>query len=41
MTVTQIDNGTKGIFQAKVNDIIAGEMTYSWAGVDKIIIDHT
>lgn len=41
MVITQIDNGNKGIFQAKDNNIIAGEMTYSWAGDDKIIIDHT
>lgn len=41
MVITKIDNGNKGIFQAKDNDIIAGEMSYSWAGTDKIIIDHT
>lgn len=23
------------------NDVFAGEMTYSWAGDDKIIVDHT
>ncbi len=41
MIITHIDHENKGIFQAKDNDIIAGEMTYSWAGTDKIIIDHT
>lgn len=41
MDITHIDSGNKGIFQAKDNDIITGEMTYSWAGTDKIIIDHT
>lgn len=39
--VEQIENGNKGAFRAIDNQTIAGEMTYSHAGPDKIIIDHT
>ena len=35
------DNGKKGRFVIYDNDKIAGEMTYTWAGKDKFIIDHT
>lgn len=31
----------KGRFVAKENGVVAGEMTFSQAGTDKIIIDHT
>lgn len=31
----------KGIFIAEENGVKVGEMTYSQAGADKIIIDHT
>ena len=34
-------NEHKGRFVIKSNNAIAGEMTYSWAGTDKFIIDHT
>ena len=32
---------SKGIFTFKLEDQIVGEMTYSRAGTDKLIIDHT
>lgn len=35
------NNGKKGRFVIYENDTFAGEMTFTWAGVDKIIIDHT
>ncbi|AWV98815.1 GNAT family N-acetyltransferase [Arcticibacterium luteifluviistationis] len=31
----------KGIFTAYLNGLAAGEMTYTWAGTQKFIIDHT
>lgn len=33
--------GSRGKFMIFENEILAGEMTYTWAGEDKIIIDHT
>ncbi len=41
MEIEQIDNTKKGSFQASENGQRAGEMTYTWAGADKLIIDHT
>lgn len=41
MTILQINNDTKGYFKAEDNGVEAGRMTYSWAGDNKIIIDHT
>lgn len=41
MNITQTDNGKKGSFIAAANEVQAGEMTYTWAGPDKFIIDHT
>lgn len=35
------DDGKKGAFAAMENDVQAGLMTYTWAGNDKFIIDHT
>lgn len=35
------DNGKKGRFVIYDNDEFAGEMTYTWAGKEKFIIDHT
>jgi predicted GNAT family acetyltransferase len=35
------DNTKKGRFVIYENDIFAGEMTYTWAGKTKFIIDHT
>lgn len=39
--VTQVGSGAKGAFEAFEGETKAGEMTYTWAGDDKIIIDHT
>jgi predicted GNAT family acetyltransferase len=41
MEVLQEDNGNKGRFYILENGNIEGEMTYTWAGVERIIIDHT
>lgn len=35
------DDGKKGRFVLLENGIEAGEMTYTWAGESKFIIDHT
>jgi len=41
MTITQNNGEKKGVFIATEDGVQAGEMTYSWAGTDKFIIDHT
>lgn len=41
MEIIQKESGNKGKFIAMDNEIQAGMMTYSIAGEDKIIIDHT
>jgi predicted GNAT family acetyltransferase len=41
MIVKHEDSGHKGAFIALEDGIRIGEMTYSKAGTDKIIIDHT
>lgn len=41
MTIEHIKYENKGLFKAIVDEKIAGKMTYSWAGKDKFIIDHT
>lgn len=41
MEVLQNDNGSKGSFYILHNLTIVAEMTYVWAGTDRIIIDHT
>ncbi|WP_312822900.1 GNAT family N-acetyltransferase [Epilithonimonas sp.] len=41
LEVTQHNWETKGEFTANFDGQKAGLMTYSWAGNDKIIIDHT
>ena len=35
------DNGKKGRFVIYEDGVGAGEMTFTWAGEDKFIIDHT
>ncbi len=35
------DNGKKGRFVIYEDDEFAGEMTFTWAGKEKFIIDHT
>ncbi len=41
MKVEQEDNGVKGTFYVEVDGKRGALMTYTWAGTDKIIIDHT
>lgn len=41
MEVLQTDNSTRGKFYINVEGKQAAEMTYTWAGTDRIIIDHT
>lgn len=41
MEFLRTDDGKRGIVQAIDGAIEAGAMTYTWAGEDKIIIDHT
>ncbi len=41
MRIEQFNRETKGFFKATENEAEAGVMTYSWAGGDKLIIDHT
>jgi len=41
MEVKQNDNKTKGLFFIEMDNKIVAEMTYVWAGIDRIIIDHT
>ena len=41
MIIDQFDQESKGHFTATEDGIRAGRMTYSWAGNDKFIIDHT
>lgn len=39
--IVQEDNGKKGRFILEADETFAGEMTYTWAGPTKLIIDHT
>ncbi len=41
MEIQQFNDDHKGFFKALSGDKEAGRMTYSWAGSDRIIIDHT
>lgn len=41
MEIRQQNNEKNGMFEAFIDDRQAGEMTYTWAGTDKFIIDHT
>jgi hypothetical protein len=41
MQVKQGDNGAKGSFYIGEAIDKKAEMTYTWAGTDRIIIDHT
>jgi predicted GNAT family acetyltransferase len=41
MQIDQFDRENKGFFKAEIDGEVAGRMTYSRAGNDKIIIDHT
>lgn len=41
MQIQQQDDGKHGAFLALDNNAQAGEMTYTWAGEQMFIIDHT
>lgn len=41
MEIQHINNETKGAFKAIEDGKEAGNMTYSWAGENRFIIDHT
>ena len=41
MEIVQEDDGTKGSFFIGTANDKKAEMTYTWAGTDRIIIDHT
>ncbi len=41
MEILQQDNDNKGKFYIVVDGVQQAEMTYTWAGTDRIIIDHT
>ncbi|PKQ46574.1 GNAT family N-acetyltransferase [Confluentibacter flavum] len=41
MEVKQSDNEKKGSFYIEIDNMKAAEMTYTHAGPNKIIIDHT
>jgi len=41
MEISQFNSGGKGFFKAADNGAEAGRMTYTWAGEQKMIIDHT
>jgi uncharacterized protein len=41
MEILQDDNGLKGKFYILDNSVEQAAMTYTWAGTDRFIIDHT
>ena len=41
MLIQHKQQGSKGIFYVEENDVTLAEMTYSMAGNDVMIIDHT
>tara|TARA_B100000795_G_scaffold110372_1_gene81489 strand:+ start:18010 stop:18288 length:279 start_codon:yes stop_codon:yes gene_type:complete len=41
MEIKQRNTEEKGLFKASENNIEVGMMTYTWAGTDRFIIDHT
>lgn len=41
MTIEQFNREAKGFFKAVEDGREAGMMTYSWAGKERFIIDHT
>jgi uncharacterized protein len=41
MEILQKDDGQKGRFYIEREGSTVAEMTYVWAGIDRIIIDHT
>ncbi|OUR90750.1 GNAT family N-acetyltransferase [Flavobacteriales bacterium 34_180_T64] len=41
MDIKHFDDGKKGKFYIEIEGTQEAEMTYTYAGLDKIIIDHT
>ncbi|NAR98985.1 GNAT family N-acetyltransferase [Acinetobacter haemolyticus] len=41
MDIQQTDDGKHGVFKLLDGEVIAGEMAYTWAGEEMLIIDHT
>ena len=41
MEIKRQDDGKKGMFYIEVEGTELAQMTYTWAGSDKFIIDHT
>ena len=41
MKIEHSDNGKKGVFKVLFEGLTGGEVFYTWAGEDKLIIDHT
>ncbi len=41
MEIQQEDNGTRGRFFILIDGSQQAEMTYTWAGSERLIIDHT
>lgn len=41
MSFEQVDDGKHGVFKLIQDDLVAGEMAYTWAGDSMLIIDHT
>ena len=41
MEIKQKDYSTKGMFYIELEGTTLAKMTYSWAGTDRIIIEHT
>ena len=41
MEIQQEDNGTRGRFFILIDGSQQAEMTYTWAGSERFIIDHT
>ena len=41
MEIKQINKEDNGYFKAEENGIQSGKLTYTWAGKEKFIIDHT
>lgn len=41
MEIKQQNSEIRGVFEAFIDGRSAGKMTYTWAGEDRLIIDHT
>ena len=41
MEIKHLDDGKHGKYYIEVNEVTLAKMTFTWAGPDKFIIDHT